>query len=326
VTMSKIFVLHENAQWTAPLEAELKCCGLPHELWFLDAGALDLSAPPPNGVFYSRMSASSHTRGNRYSPEYTLAVLRWLESYGRVVLNGSAALELEISKSAQYASLRVAGIRTPRTVAAFGKASIEEAAAAMSYPLITKHNRGGKGLGVAKFDDLASLQTHMAGGGYEAPIDGITLVQAYIHSPERFITRCEFVGGKFMYAVRVDTTSGFELCPAEACEPSASFCPAVGAPLEQFHILPDFGTTGSEKRLVADYEAFLADAGISIAGIEFIRDAHGQTYTYDINTNTNYNPRAEERAGHNGMRTIADYLGRVLQSQSHGGVELKVAS
>jgi hypothetical protein len=27
------------------------------------------------------------------------------------------------------------------------------------------------------------------------------------------ITRAEFVGGKFIYAVEVDTSGGFELCP-----------------------------------------------------------------------------------------------------------------
>ena len=31
------------------------------------------------------------------------------------------------------------------------------------------------------------------------------------------ITRAEFVGGRFLYAVEVDTSSGFELCPADAC-------------------------------------------------------------------------------------------------------------
>jgi hypothetical protein len=57
------------------------------------------------------MSASSHTRGHRYAPEYTSTVLAWLDSYGRRVVNNSRALQLEINKIAQYAALRNYGIR-----------------------------------------------------------------------------------------------------------------------------------------------------------------------------------------------------------------------
>ncbi|MFP3490520.1 alpha-L-glutamate ligase, partial [Staphylococcus sp. SIMBA_130] len=76
---------------------------------------------PPDGIFYNRMSASSHTRDHRYAPEYTAAVLEWLESHGRRVLNDSRALALEVSKVAQYAALRKHGIVTPKTIAAVGK-------------------------------------------------------------------------------------------------------------------------------------------------------------------------------------------------------------
>ena len=41
--------------------------GLPFEEWFLSEGVLDLAGAPPQGVFYNRMSASSHTRGHRYA-------------------------------------------------------------------------------------------------------------------------------------------------------------------------------------------------------------------------------------------------------------------
>jgi hypothetical protein len=38
----------------------------------------------------------------------------------------------------------------------------------------------------------------------------------------------------------------------------------------------------------------------------------GEIYTYDVNTNTNYNPDAEAAAGVYGMRAIAAYLGGEL--------------
>lgn len=65
--MAKIFVLHENPDWLPPLASALDATGAPWEEWLLTKRAVDLSGPPPDGVFYNRMSASSHTRGHRFS-------------------------------------------------------------------------------------------------------------------------------------------------------------------------------------------------------------------------------------------------------------------
>ncbi|HET9762523.1 MAG TPA: alpha-L-glutamate ligase, partial [Casimicrobiaceae bacterium] len=67
--MSKIYVIHENDAWVEPLRAAFAALDLPYEEWFLSQGKLDLAEAPPQGVFYNRMSASSHTRGHRYAPE-----------------------------------------------------------------------------------------------------------------------------------------------------------------------------------------------------------------------------------------------------------------
>ena len=119
--MERIYVLHENHAWLDPLRAAFRRRGLPWTEWFLHEGVLDLGQAPPNGVFYNRMSASSHTRGHRFAPEHANAVLGWLESHGRRVVNGSDALALEISKAAQYAGLRAHCVPTPRTIAAVGR-------------------------------------------------------------------------------------------------------------------------------------------------------------------------------------------------------------
>src|SRR6516164_4001372 len=109
----KIYVIHENDAWVEPLRHAFAALDLPYEEWFLAEGVLDLTEVPPAGVFYNRMSASSHTRGHRYGAELTAGVLAWLEGHGRRVVNGSRALDLEISKARQYAALETAGIRTP---------------------------------------------------------------------------------------------------------------------------------------------------------------------------------------------------------------------
>jgi hypothetical protein len=313
--MVKIYVIHENSEWTIHLTRRLEELGLPYEEWHLDEGYIDLSSEPPEGIFYSRMSASSHTRGHRYAPEYTATVLAWLERHGRKVLNGSRALQLEVSKVTQYLELHKKGVQTPKTAVAVGKAQIIEVAKQFAdRPFITKHNRTGKGLDVQLFQSIEALQVYVNSAAFEEPVDGITLIQEYIQAPEPYITRCEFVGGKFVYAVRVDTSEGFRLCPADACQIGDLFCP-VGeeTPAKpKFQIIEDF-----QEPIIKKYEEVLAANDISVAGIEFIRNENGDIFTYDINTNTNYNSDAEAAAGRYGMLEVAKFLGEQLE-QAYG--------
>ena len=306
--MPRIYVIHENDAWVEPLRDAFRDFGLPFSEWFIDRRTLDLASVPPEGVFYNRMSASSHTRGHRYAAELTGGVLAWLEAHGRRVINDSRALALEVSKMAQYAALGRYAIRVPHTIAAVGREEIVAAAKAMGAPFITKHNRAGKGLGVHLFDSVAALERYVDGDAFEDSVDGVTLIQRYIEAPQPFITRVEFVGGRLLYAVQVDTSQGFELCPADVCRIDDAFCP-VGekAAPPRFRIVPGFS-----HPIVERYRRFLADHGIGIAGIEFIRDRDGEIYTYDVNTNTNYNADAERAAGMSGMRAIAAYLGSEL--------------
>ena len=315
----RVYVIHENDEWVVPLRKNFAARNIPFADWHLDEGILDLRAAPPPGVFYNRMSASSHTRDHRYAPELTGAVLAWLKGHGAVVVNGERALQLELSKVAQYEALAKLGIATPPTLAVVGKHNIADAAQRLGFPVILKHNRAGKGLGVRLLLSPAALDEHLATNDFEPSIDGITLMQRYINAPAPFITRVEFVGGKFLYAVRVDTSQGFELCPADVCQidapPLAGVCPAV-APSDKFQIVRDF-----DHPLLPKWEAFLAANDIRIAGVEFIVDEHGRAFTYDVNTNTNYNPDAEakdSRTGsvHSGMGAVASYLGSLLACET----------
>ncbi|WP_282020610.1 ATP-grasp domain-containing protein [Planomicrobium okeanokoites] len=307
----KIYVIHENEEWTTHLFKRLDELQLPYEDWFIDEGLVDLSATPPEGVFYSRMSASSHTRGHRYAPEMADSLLVWLEHHGRTVFNGTRALRLEVSKVNQYMALNAAGIRTPKTIAANGREQIIAAAEKLDAPsFITKHNRAGKGLGVRLFHSIEALKEYLDGGEFDPSIDGITLIQEYIQAPEPFITRCEFVGGKFVYAVQVDTSEGFELCPADACRIDDLFCPVGEQPEEK----PKFQVVeGFDDPIISKYEEFLRRNDIAVAGIEFIRNAAGEIFTYDVNTNTNYNSDAEAAAGKFGMLELAKLLGKELE-------------
>ncbi|GAA2087644.1 MULTISPECIES: ATP-grasp domain-containing protein [Brevibacterium] len=301
--MTAVHIIHDNPEWLPPFREAFAAEGVPFEEWELTGGALDLGTTPPEGVFWSRLSASSPSRGHDHAKEYGRAVLRWLEAHGRTVVNGSAVLELEVSKAAQHQALARSGIAVPQTAAVFGRAGLVERSGEFAAPFVYKHNQGGKGLSVQRFDDHASFAAWAASEEFEEPNDGISLLQEYARPADGFITRAEFVGGRFLYAVRVDVSSGsFELCPADAC--------ALPGQRPLFSLREDAG----ELPVIAQYERFLASAGIEIAGIEFIETADGRVLTYDVNTNTNYNPGVEAVAPVSGPREIARYTGNLLRT------------
>jgi hypothetical protein len=314
MTAPAVYVIHENPEWLVPLRAALEAEGVPWVDWFVHQGRVDLGAAPPAGVFYNRMSASSHTRDHRYSVELTAQLVAWLQHHGRRVVNGRRALQLEVSKFEQYLSLREHGIATPETIAASGREEILAAARALGRsPFILKPNRGGKGLGVQLFDDLAALERSLAGAGDmgEISLDGIVLLQEYMRPAAGFITRMEFIGGRYYYAVEVDTSAGFELCPADACAVGESFCPAPGEePKQKFRLSQHAPDTALVDRL----ERFLRANDAEIAAAEFVTDAAGKHFVYDVNMNTNYNQQAERTAGgeRDAMRAVARFLGREL--------------
>ena len=311
-SVAEIHIIHENHEWTNHLTRELDLLGLPYRHWHLDEGLVDLNTAPPEGVYYNRMSASSHTRGHRYAPEFTAAVLSWLAAHERRVINPLSALQFEVSKVAQYSALEAQGIKTPRTIAVVGEASLVEAADAFSGPFITKHNRAGKGLGVHLFNSSSELEAHLGGDLYGPSVDGIMLIQEYIQAPEPYITRLEFIGGKFLYALKVDTSDGFLLCPADGCS-------LPDPDRMKFQVL-----TGFRSPLIGQCERFLSDVGIDVAGVEFIVDGDGEPWVYDINTNTNYNSEAEQKVGVNAMNSLANYLGSELRALTAGN-QLKLA-
>ena len=306
----KIYIIHENDEWVEPLRKELQEINAPFEEWHLGKRNVDHLDKPPQGVFYNRMSASSHTRGHRYAPEHTAVVLNWLEKNNRRVINNSRALSLEISKSLQYKELENFGIKTPKTIYCSNKESILKSANIFRKPFITKHNRGGKGLGVKLFNNKKELDSHVSGKDFEPSIDGITLLQEYIEARPKIIIRAEFVNSKFLYAVEVDASEGFELCPAcpedqindvPATQFFGEYCPAAG---NKFRIIKNY----KRNSLIEKYEKFISSNGIEIAGIEYVTDKNGEIFTYDVNTNTNYNSQAERNSEIKGMRSIANIL------------------
>ena len=308
-SLPTVHVLFENPDWLPPLVAALEAEGLPfegHEVW---RGVIDPGRPPEPGIWLNRMSPSSHTRGHVESVPLMREMLAWLEAHGRRVINGSRAFELEISKLRQDVALRRHGILTPRTVLALGREHLLSAARTFDGPFLTKHNQGGKGLGIHLFSSAGELAVHLDSAEFDAGPNGQIVLQQYIQPMEPHVTRVELVGGRFLFAMRSSTVGGFELCPSDACQlervqQSPDVCPADGAAT----FVPS--PLAADDPLVRSYLSLCAAEGIEIAGIEFVEDADGHRYTYDINANTNYNSALGRQVGIDGMREVAKWLKR----------------
>jgi len=314
----KIYILHESPKWTQVLTDALDKLGLPHEEWMVVEGLVDLAKPPPEGIFYNRMSPSSHGRGHQNSVEYTSVLLAWLDAHGRTVFNGTRGFQFEINKAAQDVHLRAHGIRTPRTIAAIGGNAIIEAALSFppGTPFLTKHNRAGSGLGIRLFRSVEEVTKYVRGPDFQESRDGVTLVQEFIQSPNSYITRLEFVEGQLVYGVRVEARNdNFNLCPADSCQKAAAVAKievvakpeesleivsefsrcAMKAPTDQFTVMPG---QFDDHPLVEPLRQFLSRFGPHMFnGVEFVEDANGEFYVYDVNWNTNYNQAAEHKAG-----------------------------
>ena len=307
--IKQVYIIHENDEWVVPLREELKKINAPFNEWHMDRDKIDTSKVPPNGVFYNRMSASSHSRGHRYAPENTKKVLKWLENHNRRIINNSKALILEISKQAQYRELANYNIRFPQTFFCNDQDILLEKSNNFDKPFITKHNRGGRGLGIKYFNNTSELKKYVNGNQFEPSIDGVTLLQEYIVAKPQIITRVEFVNSKLLYAVQVDATDGFELCPADPCNLEEKYCP-TNPDGNKFMILKDY-----KNDEIVKYQSLIKSNGIEIAGIEYIKSKDDQCYTYDINTNTNYNSIAEKKSSIKGMQAIAKFLLNELNYQ-----------
>ena len=293
-----VHVVHENPEWLPPFAAAFEAEGVDWDEVVVTGGPLDLTAEPVPGVYWSRMSASAASRGHDVSAEHARGLFDQLEACGRRVVNGRAVLDLELSKLRQLALLRAAGFAVPRTVAVMGAAPADVLDAARTLgggPVVVKPNRGGKGQGVQRFDGPDQLEAALP--GLERPVDGVLLVQEYVAPAEPRITRAELVGGEFLYALTADTgRGGFQLCPADACA-------VDGTPDSLFALRPDM-----PGELAAAYEGFARRHGIEVAGFEFLETADGRAVTYDVNTNTNYNPDVEAVAPRSAARAVARFL------------------
>ena len=309
---------------SAPFADRARCRGRAVRRVVRSPAACSTSTSRPARASSGRgSSASSHTRGHGAAKDHTRAVLSWLEASGPSGRQRPPVLELEVSKVDQLTALRAAGHRRAahRRRRRHRPSSGSRRRAEFPTPFVTKHNQGGKGLGVQRFDDARgrSRGLRRRPTSYEEPVDGITLLQEYVAAGRRrTITRVEIVGGEFVYAIRADTPAAGSSCAPPT--PARSTRRSAGAPPERDRPEPgraDLLAARGLRRACSSsrYLAFAGSARHRGRGIEFIEAADGRVVTYDVNTNTNYNAAVEAVAPRSGPRQIARLLGSLLAKE-----------
>ena len=113
----------------------------------------------------------------------------------------------------------------------------------------------------------------MQSDGYEESVDGLTLLQSFVEAPEQALYRLEFVNGRFMYAVRVDTShvkvaEKINNCPADSCQakPGAAAAAAAESTPQQAAAADKAEQHGDAAiSTVEDYEAAVSAArGVTV--------------------------------------------------------------
>ena len=305
-------VYYEHPEWFRPLFAELDRRSIQYIR--IDAGCHVYDATATDrkyALFFNRMSASAYLRGNAQGIFFTRDYLAHLERIGIRVINGCKAFSFEISKAAQLALLHSLGLATPRSRIVNCATQAASAAQEIGFPVIVKPNIGGRGAGVIRFDSAPALERASAAGEIDFGIDSTALVQEFLPVRGGHITRVETLGGKFLYAIKVDTSGeNFNLCPAEICrtEDDASAANTMGLVDAPKAGLKVEGYTPPQE-IIDAVEKIVGAAQIDVGSIEYIvDDRDGTVVYYDINALSNFVANAPQILGFDPHVRLVDYL------------------
>ena len=124
------------------------------------------------------------------------------------------------------------------------------------------------------------------------------LLQDYVPPRGGVITRIETMGGRFLYAIEVESSGdNFDLCPADAC---------VSAPgrkaIAMNSVIP-------APDVVAAAEQIAQAVGLDIGGVELvIDDRDGVPRFYDINALSNFVAKPLEVLGWDPHERLVDWI------------------
>lgn len=314
---ARLGIVYEHPEWFRPLFAELDRRDLAYDRLDVSSHQLDPDdGSVPWTLVLNRMSPSAYLRSHGRAIAYTKELLRFLEERGVDVINGSRAFALETSKVAQLLLLRRLGLRAPRARVVNDPAQLAAAAEGLTFPVVVKPNIGGSGAGIQRFDSPAALR-EAAAGGVDLGVDGTALVQEFLPARGGSIVRVEVLGGRYLYAIKVypNPDAGFNLCPADICQPDGAGAPAgLGAdlcPVDLPKVALRVEAAAPPQPVIDRVLAIAEAAGLDLGGVEYmVSDRDGQIYFYDINALSNFVTDAPAIVGFDPYVSLVDYLER----------------
>jgi glutathione synthase/RimK-type ligase-like ATP-grasp enzyme len=305
--MPDLAILYEHPSWFEPLFAALTRRGidyLPIHLSgdMFDPAARDVPAP----VVLSRVAMSSFLREPEHGIFYAQSLLAHWAARGARVLNGADVIALDASKARQLSLVAGLGLAIPETRVVHRPDDLVAAARTLAYPLLVKANIGGSGAGIVRYASEEELAASVRDGSVPDSIDKVLLVQDYAPARGGTITRIETLGGRFLYAIEVETGGdNFDLCPADACLAApgrtAMRMTAVQPPPE----------------IVEASERIAQAVGMDVGGVELlIDDRDGMPRFYDINALSNFVAKPLEVLGWDPHDRLVDHIQAVIGEEA----------
>ncbi|HZC38655.1 MAG TPA: alpha-L-glutamate ligase [Sphingomicrobium sp.] len=300
-------ILYEHPSWFAPLFAALERRGIGYEAIQLTGHSFDpASSDPPAPLILSRVAQSGFLREPEHSIFYAASLLDHWARAGAHVLNGADVLAIDSSKARQLSLIASLGLAVPKTRVVHRVKDLATAAEGFSYPLLVKANIGGSGAGIVRYASWEELLASTKQGTVPTSIDQVLLVQDYVPARGGTILRIETLGGRFLYAIAVETGGdSFDLCPADAClaQPGrkTTRMTAVDPP----------------PALVRAAERIVQAAALDLGSVEVvIDDRDGTPRFYDINALSNFVADPLNVLGWDPHERLVDYLEQAMKGRA----------
>ncbi|HEY0045068.1 MAG TPA: alpha-L-glutamate ligase [Allosphingosinicella sp.] len=297
-------ILYEHPQWFEPLWAALDRRGIAYAKVLLTDHSFDpLGGNPPAPVILSRVAMSGFLRESEHGIFYAQSLLAHWAARGATVLNGADVLAIDTSKARQLSLIAGLGYQIPQTRVVHRRADLLTAADTLSYPLLVKANLGGSGAGIVRYASRGELAQSIAERSVPESVDNVLLVQDYVPPRGGSIIRLETLGGRFLYAIEVESGGdNFDLCPADACA-------VARGPIRMAAVQP-----GAE--LIQAAERIAQAAGLDVGGVEVvIDDRDGAARFYDINALSNFVAKPLDVLGWDPHERLIDALEAAIQAR-----------
>ena len=299
-------VLYEHPHWFQPLFSALDRRGIAYEAVQLSGHRFDPAdreAPAP--LILSRVAQSSFcaSLSIRSSTRQRSSIIG--SAAERTCSMTPTCWQLILSKARQLSLITSLGHAIPKSRVVHRIRDLAAAAEGFQYPLIVKANIGGSGAGIVRYGSRQELLASIEQGTLPQSIDGVLLVQDYVPARGGTITRIETLGGKFLYAIEVETGGdNFDLCPADACVAQPG-----RAAVRMTAVTP-------AQEIVRAAEQIAQSAGLSVGGVEVIvDDRDGTPRFYDINAMSNFVADPLNVLGWDPHERLVDFLQAAMKGR-----------